>query len=94
MCLNLAAGPFGDAAIAAMSIVSRVGMFAGSALIGFGQGFQPVCGFNYGAQLYGARSQSLLVLHPCGDCCAPFDRRNRPLFMRRRLLRFFAMILR
>lgn len=53
MCLNLAAGPFGDAAIAAMSIVSRVGMFAGSALIGFGQGFQPVCGFNYGAQLYG-----------------------------------------
>ena len=46
-------GPFGDAAIAAMSIVSRVGMFAGSALIGFGQGFQPVCGFNYGAQLYG-----------------------------------------
>lgn len=52
MCLNLAAGPFGDAAIAAMSIVSRVGMFAGSALIGFGQGFQPVCGFNYGARLY------------------------------------------
>ena len=27
-------------------------MFAGSALIGFGQGFQPVCGFNYGAKLY------------------------------------------
>ena len=32
-----------------MSIVSRVSMFANSALIGFGQGFQPVCGFNYGA---------------------------------------------
>ena len=27
-------------------------MFASSALIGFGQGFQPVCGFNYGAKLY------------------------------------------
>ena len=27
-------------------------MFGGSAMIGFGQGFQPVCGFNYGAQLY------------------------------------------
>lgn len=27
-------------------------MFANSALIGFGQGFQPVCGFNYGARLY------------------------------------------
>lgn len=52
ICLNFAAGSFGDAAIAAMSIVSRVGMFATSALLGFGQGFQPVCGFNYGAGLY------------------------------------------
>jgi putative efflux protein, MATE family len=51
--LNNKAGIFGDPAIAAMSIVQRVSMFAGSALIGFGQGFQPVCGFNYGAQLYG-----------------------------------------
>lgn len=51
--LNRAAGIYGDAAIAAMSIVMRVTNFAGSALIGFGQGFQPVCGFNYGAKLYG-----------------------------------------
>ena len=50
--LNWAAKPFGDAAIAAMTIVSKVNMFSGSALIGFGQGFQPVCGFNYGAGLY------------------------------------------
>lgn len=50
--LNHAAGIYGDAAIAGMSIVSRVTMFANSALIGFGQGFQPVCGFNYGARLY------------------------------------------
>ena len=47
--LNIAANPYGDAAIAAMSVVSRIMMFANSALIGFGQGFQPVCGFNYGA---------------------------------------------
>ena len=26
--------------------------FGASAMIGFGQGFQPVCGFNYGARLY------------------------------------------
>lgn len=52
ICLNLAAGPYGDAAIAAMSIVSRIMNFASSALIGLGQGFQPVCGFNYGAGLY------------------------------------------
>lgn len=50
--LNHGAGIYGDAAIAGMSIVSRVTMFASSALIGFGQGFQPVCGFNYGAELY------------------------------------------
>lgn len=52
LCLNLAATPYGDAAIAAMSIVSRIVMFLGAALIGFGQGFQPVCGFNFGAKLF------------------------------------------
>lgn len=52
ICLNRAAGPYGDTAIAAMSIVQRIMMFGGSAMIGFGQGFQPVCGFNYGARLY------------------------------------------
>ena len=50
--LNLAANPFGDAAIAALSIVSRYMMFIASAMIGFGQGFQPVCGFNFGAKRY------------------------------------------
>jgi len=52
LTLNLVANPYGDAAIAAMSVVGRVIMFANSALIGFGQGFQPVCGFNYGAKKY------------------------------------------
>ena len=50
--LNFAAGPYGDSAIAAMSIVNRFMMFINSALIGFGQGFQPVCGFNFGARRY------------------------------------------
>lgn len=52
VCLNFSAGNFSDAAIAAIGIVSRIMMFASSALIGFGQGFQPFCGFNYGAALY------------------------------------------
>lgn len=52
ICMNHMAGSFGDAAIAAISIVQRVSMFAGSALIGWGQGFQPVCGFNFGAGRY------------------------------------------
>ena len=50
--LNTAAGVYGDAAIAALSIVSRFVIFINSAVIGFGQGFQPVCGFNFGAGRY------------------------------------------
>jgi Na+-driven multidrug efflux pump len=50
--LNHAAGAYGDAVIAAISIVNRVFLLAGSAIIGFGQGFQPICGFNYGAKRY------------------------------------------
>lgn len=50
--LNVVAGAYGDAAIAGMSIVTRIAMFINAFLIGFGQGFQPVCGFNYGAGLY------------------------------------------
>ena len=50
--LNNAAGIYGDAAIAAMSIVSRFIMFINSTVIGFGQGFQPVCGYCYGAGRY------------------------------------------
>lgn len=41
-----------DAAQAAMTGVNRIMMLLASVLIGFGQGFQPVCGFNYGAKLY------------------------------------------
>lgn len=51
--LNNAAGVYGDAAIAAMSIVCRYAMFINSSVIGFGQGFQPVCGFSYGAGKFG-----------------------------------------
>ena len=52
ICLNTAARPFGDAAISAMAIIGRITMFSNSAMLGFGQGFQPVCGFNYGAKRY------------------------------------------
>ncbi len=52
ICLTFAARPYGDVAIAGMTIVARIMQFANSCLIGFGQGFQPVCGFNYGAKLY------------------------------------------
>lgn len=52
ICLNQCAARYGDACLAAFSVVGRVMGFVSAALIGFGQGFQPVCGFNYGAGLY------------------------------------------
>lgn len=52
VALNLNAAFYGDAAVAAMSIVGRLMFFMFSAMLGFGQGFQPVAGFNYGAGKY------------------------------------------
>lgn len=52
ICLNHAIQPYGDAAIAAMSVVQRIMTLGSCVMIGFGQGFQPVCGYNYGARLY------------------------------------------
>lgn len=50
--LNSCASVYGDEAVAAMSIVSRIIFFIFSVGLGIGQGFQPVSGFNYGAGLY------------------------------------------
>ena len=52
MLLNRESGVYGDAAVAAMSIVSRISMFVFSFALGIGQGFQPVSSFNYGAGKY------------------------------------------
>lgn len=51
--LNVAAGAYGDAAIAGMGIVGRSCFMVFAIIIGLGQGFQPLCGFCYGARLYG-----------------------------------------
>ena len=53
VALNVNAAVYGDAAVAAMSIVGRIMFFMFSAMLGFGQGFQPVAAFNYGAKKYG-----------------------------------------
>lgn len=52
MILNQYAGNYGDPAVAAMSIVSRINFFMFAVGLGMGQGFQPVCGYNYGAKKY------------------------------------------
>lgn len=53
IALNHVAGAWGDEAVAAMSIVGKIFMVVFCAMIGFGQGFQPVAGYNYGAKEYG-----------------------------------------
>lgn len=52
IALNNSAKPYGDAVIAAVAVVNRIVMMANSTMLGLGQGFQPVCGFCYGAKLY------------------------------------------
>lgn len=51
--LNVAAKEYGDSAIAGMAITTRIIYILNAIVIGLGQGYQPVCGFNYGAKLYG-----------------------------------------
>lgn len=52
MILNNSVGAYGDAAVAAMSIVGRIQFFLFAVALGIGQGFQPVSAFNYGAKKY------------------------------------------
>lgn len=52
MLLNGQAGMYGDAAVAAMSIVNRICFLLFSIGLGIGQGYQPVAAFNYGAKKY------------------------------------------
>lgn len=50
--LNNAAGSYGDAAIAAISVTFRVFMLLFMLLIGLAQGTQPLVGYNYGARRF------------------------------------------
>ena len=67
MVLNGQAGIYGDAAVAAMSIVNRVCFFAFSVGLGIGQGFQPVSAFNYGAKKYGRVRKGFFVTLAIGE---------------------------
>lgn len=50
--LNVLSSGYGDEVVAAMSIVNRIVFFVFSIALGVGQGFQPVCSFNYGARKF------------------------------------------
>ena len=58
--LNNVTKPFGDAAIAAMSVVNRYSNFLMCVGLGMGQGFQPVASFNYRAKKYDRVKKGLL----------------------------------
>jgi len=66
LVLNVAAGAYGDAAIAGMSIVTRIAFFTYAVVIGLGQGFQPLCGFCYGAKFYARVRDAFYFCIKCG----------------------------
>ena len=66
LVLNVAAGAYGDAAIAGMSIVTRISFFTYAVVIGLGQGSQPLCGFCYGARLYARVKEAFYYCIKCG----------------------------
>ena len=64
--LNNLTKPFGDAAIAAMSVVNRFGSLVMCVGLGIGQGFQPVASFNYQAKVYSRVKKGLLFTMALG----------------------------
>ena len=67
MLLNNCAEAYGDEAIAAMSIVNRICFFTFATSLGIGQGFQPVCAFNYGAKKYGRVKSAFIFTLAIGE---------------------------
>ena len=66
--LNSCCAVYGDAAVAAMSIVSRIVFFSFSIALGVGQGFQPVAGFNYGAGKYSRLRKAFIFTAITAEC--------------------------
>lgn len=69
--LNLKAAPFGDAAVAALSIATKIYLAVRGVVLGIGQAFQPVAGYNHGAKLYDRVRASFWVTTRAGTliCC-------------------------
>ena len=50
--LNNLAGDISDGVLAGLGVATKIMMFPFSIILGFGSGFQPVVGFNWGAKRY------------------------------------------
>ena len=70
--LNTSASVYGDAAIAAMSIATKILMFVASIMIGIGQGFSPVSGYNYGAKRYDRVKKAYFFMVASGSSIMSF----------------------
>lgn len=70
--LNTSAAVYGDAAIAAMSIATKILMFVASIMIGIGQGFSPVSGYNYGAKRYDRVKKAYFFMVASGSSIMSF----------------------
>lgn len=57
--INRVAGSYSTSALAALSVSNRVMEFPFAIILGFGQGYQPVAGFNWGAKQYDRVKKSL-----------------------------------
>lgn len=66
--LNNLTKPFGDAAIAAISVINRFSSFVMCVGLGIGQGFQPVASFNHQAKEYTRVKQALVATFTIGIC--------------------------
>ena len=68
--LNIVVRGYGDAAIAAIGIANKIYMLIRSIILGVGQGFQPVAGYNFGAGKYARVRKSFTVAVVFGSVIA------------------------
>ncbi|NLK45408.1 MAG: MATE family efflux transporter [Treponema sp.] len=71
--LNRAASVYGDDALAGMSIVMRIIQVVASVMVGIGQGFTPVSGYNYGAKKYKRVKTAYFFTVRAGFICLLFS---------------------
>jgi putative MATE family efflux protein len=107
--LNNAAAVFGNYAIAALTIALRISYIAYALVIGFGQGFQPICAINYGAMKYDRIKKAfryalitvsifliisvIILINAGGILCSRFSQDETVVDMAARLIKTQCMIL-
>ena len=68
--LNSRAKLYGDVAVAAISLANKTYMLIRSVVLGVGQGFQPIAGYNYGAKKYNRVKKAFIIAVALGSVVA------------------------